>query len=157
MHTTSSLFLCFLLLLSTTVVAQINPEIEFPTLKESGKLEKNSGGQLVGKSELTISMNPTDGIPQSKKVNARIYKRPSTSFPLTLHVWYLFDNASKAASGIIYNWGLYNPSFNANENVALLLDLNKQESAFVEKFDSLYSTIVQKFGEPDFSEEDIDE
>ncbi|WP_141107397.1 hypothetical protein [Belliella buryatensis] len=131
--------------------------MKFPNVKEIKTLEASMKGVLEGSAELILNFNPLEKDGKSRKTKGEIYKRPTSSFPLDLHVWYLFDQKAKPASVIIYNWGLYNPSFNANENVELLRELNKKEVEFVAHFNSLYQDFVQKHGDPLPTDTDIDE
>jgi hypothetical protein len=148
--------LFILTLLASKAFSQIEIGMKFPTPGEAKVLESQINSIEVDTTSLIVNINPLNSEEGKRKMSGSIYKRPASDFPLNLHVWYLFEPNSAETSNIIYNWGLYNPSFNANENTGLLFELNTKEKDFVQKFESLYTSIESKFGEPSKVGEIID-
>lgn len=136
------------ILFASTAFSQVDPTMKFPTQEEVSVLEFQMNSVESDTASLIVYFNPLNTEEGKRKLSGSIYKRHASNFPLKLHMWYLFDRDSSEATNIIYNWGLYNPSFDANKNTELLYDLNRREAEFIEKFDSLYAQIASKLGKP---------
>jgi hypothetical protein len=138
----------FLQLFTWNVSAQTNIQFEQLSIQDIQTLEQELASTFIDTTELTINRNPLDESPDKIKTIGLIYERPNQDFPLALNVWYLFEPNQSTTSAIRYYWGLYNPSFNANENRDLLTELNTKESEFQQLFERLYSQVKEAYGEP---------
>jgi hypothetical protein len=143
-------------LLALKGFTQIEIGTKFPTPEEVKVLESQMNSIEIDTTSLIVYINPLNSEEGERKLSGSIYKRLASDFPLNLHVWYLFEPSTSKTSCIIYNWGLYNPSFNANKNFGILFELNTKEKDFVQKFESLYTLIKSEYGEPSKVGEKID-
>ena len=75
-----------------------------------------------------------------------IFDRENDRFILRLHAWYTFDEDLNELIEIEYNWGLYNPGFNADKNLDLLQKLVKKEKKFRRKFKKVHKDLQKKYG-----------
>jgi hypothetical protein len=151
------ILLCFMTSCLSKVFGQINPGLEFSTRNQIEKLETSMGSTYVCETGFSIFSNPINKDEGSFESTASIYRRPASNFPLDLHIWYLFEGKAETASAIIFNWGLYNPSFHADQNIDLLVELSQKEREFVQQFDAIYVNLFNQFGKPEFIKDDVDE
>ena len=99
--------------------------------------EKENNGIIKDTVDFGILINPIKDQDKIKKTKAVIYKRDLDSFEPKLHVWYHFDLDIDQLSCIRYNWGLYNPCFNAQKEKDLLSRISQSESQFKIKYRKL--------------------
>jgi len=144
-----SLFIFFLTLFNWKISAQDNIQFNQLDINEIEISESEIGSTFTDSTKLSLPRNPLVDSLGKIETTGLIFTRPNEDFPLKLNVWYLFEDRNLTTSAIKYNWGLYNPSFDANKNRDLLVELTQQESQFLNLFEHLYKLILGKFGKPD--------
>ncbi len=137
-----------------TILAQVNLKAEFQSIRKCQEYEFALNSMEVDSADLTFDLNITR---QKLYTSGWIYKREISDFVLDFHVWYLFGEDKNETAIIRYYWGLYNPNFNADDNIELLYSLSEKEEIFTEKFHHLYNQITSTFGEPLETKEEIDQ
>lgn len=110
--------------------------------------EKENNGIIKDTVDFGILKNPIKDQYTLKKTKAVIFKRDLDSFEPKLHVWYHFDVENNELSCIRYNWGLYNPSFNARKEKELLNRIAQNESQFIKKYKNLNKELSKQLGKP---------
>lgn len=133
------------LLISYLSVGQVI-ELKKKTNDSIISFEKENSGVVKDTVDFGILIDPIRDKYKLKKTKAVIYKRDLDSFEPKLHVWYHFDLDNKKLSCIRYNWGLYNPSFNAKTEKDLLSRVSQNESQFIKKYRSLNKELSRQLG-----------
>lgn len=116
------------------------------TVEQAIATEHNS--ELLDTVNFGILENPHIDIETLVQTKALIFKRTDDDFDPQLHIWYYFDPELKEPKGKLYNWGLFNPSFNPSKNMDLLKSYTKREKEFKRKFENIKKQLTEQFGEP---------
>lgn len=109
-------------------------------------LEANS--ILIDTIDFRILKNPHNDINTTIQTKSLIFKRINDDFEPQLHMWYFFDKNLNKPKGLMYNWGLFNPSFNTSKNLELLEFFTKREKDFNKKFEFYQSLLTDMLGKP---------
>uniref|UniRef100_UPI0040495E6B hypothetical protein n=1 Tax=Fulvivirga sp. TaxID=1931237 RepID=UPI0040495E6B len=121
-------------------------DLEKKVISEVIKVEANS--ILTDTINFGILKNPHNDINTTLQTKALIFLRIKDEFKPQLHLWYFYDQNLNEPKGLLYNWGLFNPSFNPSKNRDLLESLTKQEDEFTKKFEEQKTLISDLLGEP---------
>ena len=116
-------------------------------VNEIEEIEKANNGIIKDTVEFRLSLNNFKSSNQTK-TKTFIYKRLNDDFSPKLHVWYHVDTTKNELVAITYNWDFYNPSFNPDKNEKLLIETNKRESEYQNKYSELNKLLKDKFQEP---------
>ena len=108
------------------------------------EIEQANSGILKDTVEFGISLNNFKTGNQTK-TKTFIYKRVNDDFSPKLHVWYHVDTTDNKLVAITYNWDFYNPSFNPDKNEKLLIETNKRESEYQDKYKELNKLLKDRF------------
>ena len=137
-----------LIIISSTAMLSYGQKIDFSrkSVQEVIAIEVNS--MLIDTVNFGILKTPHNDIETILPTKALIFKRTDDEFSPQLHVWYFFDKQLSKPKGILYNWGLFNPSFNPSENRELLESFTKREKEFVEKYKTIRKLLIDLLGEP---------
>lgn len=130
-----------------TLYGQPKFQFEKIAVNEILEIEKANNGVIKDTVEFGVSLNNflTGNIIKTKTY---IYKRVDDDFFPKLHVWYHLDSMRNQLVAITYNWDFYNPSFDPDENVELLIAANKRENEYQEKYKELNDLLKEIFGVP---------
>jgi len=113
-------------------------------VNEIEEIEQANNGIIKDTVEFELSLNNFKTNNQTK-TKTFIYKRLKDEFSPKLHVWYHVDETSEELVAITYNWDFYNPSFDPDKNEDLLIETNKRENEYQNKYSELNKLLKGRF------------
>jgi len=155
---TSFSLLCFMILIAVSCatnnqvvpqVTSVKSDYQFDKIATNDivGIEKLNSGVIKDTVEFETSLNNFKTGDQVK-TKAFIYKRINDTFSPKLHVWYHIDTTANELVQITYNWDFYNPSFDADQNEDLIIETNKRETEYQNKYNELNELLKSRFQEP---------
>lgn len=144
-----------IIIISTVLVSSFSAfgqELEFNRLSLEQAVTAEQNSELLDTVNFGILKNPHIDIETLVQTKALIFRRTEDEFNPQLHIWYYFDPDLKEPKGKLYNWGLFNPSFNPSKNRDLLKSYTKREEDFKQKYNTIKKQLTEQLGEPTTSE-----
>ena len=144
----------FLLVICNISFAQEAFTFEVYTLEDHVEYEKS----ISSKDEGTVYFDPyqnanyhdlmmEDKYPNISK-KPRLFRRTNDKFSPDLKTW-LFTDENSLVKGIFYIWAIHNPTYDSKAQPTLLKDQLSRQKEYEVKFDSVFSMLTEKLGNPD--------
>lgn len=141
------LLIIYLICCAQILNAQKKYNFEKIGINEIHQFEIENNGIIIDTVEFGLSLD-NFGSSKLKKTQTIIYKRIDDDFSPKLHVWYHIDTTTTSLVAITYNWDFYNPSFNPDKNRELIMETNKREADYQEKYKEVDNRLKEIFGSP---------
>ena len=116
-------------------------------ISEIHEFEIENNGEVIDTIEFKISLD-NFATPNQRKTKTIIYKRIDDDFSPKLRVWYHIDSVTNNLVAITSNWDFYHPGFNPDENRELLMEANKRENDYQEKYKEVDNILKEIFDSP---------
>lgn len=149
----------FLFVTCNISFAQESYTFKVYTLEDHIKYEKSIGSEDEGTvyfdpyhNENYLDLMMENQYPNISK-KPRLFRRTNDEFSPSLKSWFFTDENS-LVKGIFYIWAIHNPTYDSKAQPTLLKDQLSRQKEYEVKFNSVFTTLTKRLGDPDKFRED---